>query len=125
MPAAASACLARNVTAAAWTRGHWPARKPGQGSRVGARRARPCFHSATRAVWSAAGAGVGLRPNRSWPLRAVMGSCLLISADNGPVQSLTRSSPPPLQSGVALRPLGRLAGILSPALLLLGQALLA
>src|SRR3954463_1334654 len=125
MPAAASACLARNVTAAAWTRGHWPARKPGQGSRVGARRARPCFHSAARAVWSAAGAGVGLRPNRSWPLRAVMGSSLLVAADNGPMQGLPRSPALPLPSGVTLRPLGRLTGLLGPALLLLGLALLA
>src|SRR4051812_9863988 len=62
MAAAASAWLARKSSAAPWTRGHWPARKPGQGSRSGARRARPCFHSATRAAWSAAGAGAGLRP---------------------------------------------------------------
>src|SRR4051794_10813427 len=46
MPTAASAWLARKVMAAAWTRGHWPVRNPGQGSRSGVRRARPCFHSA-------------------------------------------------------------------------------
>ena len=38
---------------------------------------------------------------------------------------LTRSPSLPLQSGFMLRPLGRLTGLVSPALLLLGPALFA
>jgi len=41
------------------------------------------------------------------------------------MQGLPRSPALPLQSGFTLRPLGRLTGLLSPALLLLGQALFA
>jgi hypothetical protein len=41
------------------------------------------------------------------------------------MQGLPRSPALPLQSGFMLRPLGRLTGLLSPALLLLGQPLFA
>src|SRR3954462_13405167 len=54
-----------------------------------------------------------------------VGSSLVVSADNGPMPGLTRSPSLPLQSGFTLCPLGRLTGLLGPALFLLGPALFA
>jgi hypothetical protein len=53
------------------------------------------------------------------------GSSLVVPADNGPMSGLTRSPSLALQSGFMLCPLGRFTGLLSPALFLLGPALLA
>src|SRR4051794_24560792 len=53
------------------------------------------------------------------------GSSLLVSADDGPMQSLTRSPSLPLQSGFTLCPLGRFTGLLGQALFLLGPELFA
>ena len=52
-------------------------------------------------------------------------SSLVVPADNGPMQGLTRSPSLPLQSGFTLCPLGRFTGLLGQALFLLGPALFA